>query len=72
MSNFTMTPEEEKALQEFANLVAGESAVVMSTLLDEIMFDAPDCDKKINITAKMVTEKLSAIVQDKDLSRYIL
>ena len=35
MSNFTMTPEEEKALQEFANVVAGESSVVMSTLLDK-------------------------------------
>ena len=35
MSNFTMTPEEEKALEEFANVVAGESAVVMSTLLDK-------------------------------------
>jgi len=35
MSNFTMSPEEEKALQEFANVVAGESAVVLSTLLDK-------------------------------------
>jgi ATP-dependent protease HslVU (ClpYQ) ATPase subunit len=44
----------------------------MTTLLDEIMFDAPDCDRKIKITKAMVTDKLSAIVQDKDLSRYIL
>jgi len=35
MSNFTMSPEEEKALEEFANVVAEESAVVMSTLLDK-------------------------------------
>jgi len=54
------------------NIGARRLHTVMSTLLDEIMFDAPDCDKKINITAKMVTEKLSAIVEDKDLSRYIL
>jgi len=44
----------------------------MATLLEEIMFTAPDCKKKINVTPKMVTERLSAIVQDKDLSRYIL
>jgi len=30
-----MSPEEEKALEEFANVVAEESAVVMSTLLDK-------------------------------------
>jgi len=42
MSNFTMSPEEEKALQEFAAIVAEESAVVMSTLLD----------KKIEIAGK--------------------
>ncbi len=35
MSNFTLAPEEQKALQEFAALVAEESAVVMSTLLDK-------------------------------------
>ena len=35
MSNFTISPEEEKALEEFANVVAEESAVVMSTLLDK-------------------------------------
>ncbi|MBW7997688.1 MAG: flagellar motor switch protein FliN [Candidatus Glassbacteria bacterium] len=35
MSNFTLTPEEQQALQEFAGLVAEESAVVMSTLLDK-------------------------------------
>ncbi len=35
MSNFTLAPEEQQALQEFASLVAEESAVVMSTLLDK-------------------------------------
>ena len=35
MSNFTMTPEEEKSLQEIANIVAEESGVVLSTLLDK-------------------------------------
>jgi len=35
MSNFSMTPDEEKALQEMAKIVADESAVVISTLLDK-------------------------------------
>ena len=35
MSNFTMTPEEDQALQQIAATVAEESAVVMSTLLDK-------------------------------------
>ena len=35
MSNFTLAPEEQQALNEFAGLIAEESAVVMSTLLDK-------------------------------------
>jgi ATP-dependent HslUV protease ATP-binding subunit HslU len=54
------------------NIGARRLHTVMTTLLDEIMFDAPDCDKKITVTPDMVNEKLSAIVKDKDLSRYIL
>jgi len=54
------------------NIGARRLHTVMTTLLDEIMFDAPHCDKKIEVTAKMVDEKLSDIVKDKDLSRYIL
>jgi flagellar motor switch protein FliN/FliY len=46
MSNFTMKPEEKKALGEFAGIVAEESAVVMSTLLD----------KKIDINVQSVSE----------------
>lgn len=73
----------EEAIKEIARIAAdvNETAenigarrlhTVMSTLFDEIMFDAPDCDKKIKITSETVTDKLSRIIQDKDLSRYIL
>ena len=54
------------------NIGARRLHTVMTTLLDEVMFDAPHCDKKIVVTKEMVDEKLSAIVKDKDLSRYIL
>jgi ATP-dependent HslUV protease ATP-binding subunit HslU len=45
----------------------------METLLDEISFNAPDMeDKDVVIDAQYVKEKLSDIVEDEDLSRYIL
>jgi ATP-dependent HslUV protease ATP-binding subunit HslU len=45
----------------------------METLLDEISFEAPDMkEKEIKIDAKYVQEKLDDIVEDEDLSRYIL
>ncbi len=54
------------------NIGARRLHTVMTTLLDDYMFDAPDCVKAVTITPEMVIEKLSKIVEDKDLSRYIL
>lgn len=54
------------------NIGARRLHTVMSTLLDDIMFMAPECDKRITISAEMVDERLSKIVRNKDLSRYIL
>jgi ATP-dependent HslUV protease ATP-binding subunit HslU len=45
----------------------------METLLDDVSFDAPDMvDKEVVIDAQYVREKLENIVEDEDLSRYIL
>ncbi len=46
----------------------------MTTLLEEVLFDAPDLyrGKTVSVTAAMVEEKLSGIVKNKDLSRYVL
>jgi ATP-dependent HslUV protease ATP-binding subunit HslU len=45
----------------------------MEKLLDEISFEAPDLKKKgATIDAHYVKEKLSNVVKDVDLSRYIL
>jgi ATP-dependent protease HslVU (ClpYQ) ATPase subunit len=47
----------------------------MSTLLEDIMFDLPDvCPESghIEITQEMVRERLADIIEDQDLSRYIL
>ncbi len=60
---------------EVENIGARRLHTVMSQLLNEFMFDVPDkigANAKISITADMVEEKLSGLVQNKDLSQYIL
>ncbi len=56
------------------NIGARRLHTILTTLLEEILYDAPDAvsDKKITIDDTMVNEKLSSIVTDRDLSRYIL
>lgn len=55
------------------NIGARRLYTIMETLLDEISFNAPDIsDKKVVIDADYVKEKLDDIVEDEDLSRYIL
>jgi len=55
------------------NIGARRLYTIMETLLDEISFDAPDMtEKEVVIDADYVRQKLSEIVEDEDLSRYIL
>ena len=55
------------------NIGARRLYTIMETLLDDISFDAPDMvDKEVVIDAQYVREKLENIVEDEDLSRYIL
>jgi ATP-dependent HslUV protease ATP-binding subunit HslU len=55
------------------NIGARRLHTVMTTLLEELMYQAPNIKtKKIRVTKKLVTERLKAIVEDEDLSRYIL
>jgi ATP-dependent HslUV protease ATP-binding subunit HslU len=55
------------------NIGARRLYTIMEKLLDDISFEAPDMQKKeIIIDAKYVEEKLDDIVEDEDLSRYIL
>ena len=55
------------------NIGARRLHTILEKLLDEISFDAPDLKKKnVTINAKYVNGKLSDIVKDQDLSRYIL
>jgi ATP-dependent HslUV protease ATP-binding subunit HslU len=55
------------------NIGARRLYTIMETLLDEISFNAPDmAGKKVVIDASYVKEKLDNIIEDEDLSRYIL
>jgi ATP-dependent HslUV protease ATP-binding subunit HslU len=55
------------------NIGARRLYTIMETLLDEISFDAPDMtEKEVIIDADYVRQKLAEIVEDEDLSRYIL
>ena len=59
--------------QRMENIGARRLHTVLERLLDEISFDAPDRrEKKIAVDAGYVRKKLVEIIQDQDLSRYIL
>jgi len=75
---------EESAIEEIAtmsskvnermeNIGARRLHTVMEKLLDEVSFEAPDLEtKKVIIDSKYVREKLKDILEDENLSRYIL
>ena len=59
--------------QSTENIGARRLHTVMSRLLDEVQFDAPDMDEKqVRITKQYVRDKLQGIIEDEDLSRYVL
>ena len=61
--------------EEVENIGARRLHTVMSQLLNDILFDVPDeipQNAKVSITSDLVKERLAGLVQDKDLSEYIL
>jgi ATP-dependent HslUV protease ATP-binding subunit HslU len=55
------------------NIGARRLHTVMTTQLEETLFDLPDvANKRIVVDAEVVREKLKAIVEDEDLRKYIL
>ena len=59
---------------EVENIGARRLHTILTTLLEEILFDVPDniSEKHLVVDAEMVNERLSSIVQNRDLSQYIL
>jgi ATP-dependent HslUV protease ATP-binding subunit HslU len=60
--------------EQVENIGARRLHTIMTTLLEEILFDVPDkiVSNKVEITREMVHERLSRIVKNRDLSKYIL
>jgi ATP-dependent HslUV protease ATP-binding subunit HslU len=60
--------------QRSENIGARRLHTVLTTLLDDVMFDLPDPDmeKRIVIDAQRVRDRLARIAADEDLRRYIL
>lgn len=61
--------------EEVENIGARRLHTVMSKLLNDILFDIPEeipANAKVVITKEMVGERLNGLVQDKDLSEFIL
>lgn len=61
--------------QEVENIGARRLHTVMSHLLNDFLFDVPDtitANSKIMVTKEMVQERLTSLVQNRDLSQYIL
>ena len=55
------------------NIGARRLHTVMSTLLEEFLYDLPDRGKEaITVNGALVRDRLKAIVEDEDLRRYIL
>jgi ATP-dependent HslUV protease ATP-binding subunit HslU len=60
--------------EQVENIGARRLHTIMTTLLEDILFEAPDtyAGKTIRITRERVTTALDHIVKNKDLSRYVL
>jgi ATP-dependent HslUV protease ATP-binding subunit HslU len=59
--------------QRSENIGARRLHTILERLLEDVSFDAPDLDEKqLRVDADYVSARLSDIVRDEDLSRYIL
>ncbi|MBN1637713.1 MAG: ATP-dependent protease ATPase subunit HslU [Ignavibacteriales bacterium] len=60
--------------EQVENIGARRLHTILTTVLEDILFDIPDkiTKSKIEITVDLVREKLDSIVKNRDLSKYIL
>jgi ATP-dependent HslUV protease ATP-binding subunit HslU len=62
-----------QANEQVENIGARRLHTVLETLLEELSFLAPEQKgRKVEITAAMVSDKLSSILESEDLSRFVL
>jgi ATP-dependent HslUV protease ATP-binding subunit HslU len=78
--DLTFTPDAVRRIAEIAfevnerteNIGARRLHTVVERLLENVLFDAPDCDLQMTVDAAYVNNSLGELVKDEDLSRYIL
>ena len=59
--------------ERMENIGARRLHTVMTTLLEDVLYELPDCGKEpVSVDAAMVRERLKAISEDEDLRKYIL
>jgi ATP-dependent HslUV protease ATP-binding subunit HslU len=76
----TFTPDAVRRIAEIAfevnerteNIGARRLHTVVERLLENVLFDAPDCESQMTVDAEYVNKTLGELVKDEDLSRYIL
>jgi ATP-dependent HslUV protease ATP-binding subunit HslU len=69
----TLAASAAEVNEKTENIGARRLHTIMSLLLEDLLFQLPDATtKKVVIDAEYVKEKLSGVIQDEDLSRYIL
>jgi ATP-dependent HslUV protease ATP-binding subunit HslU len=62
----------ERVNMESENIGARRLHTVLTTLLEDILFSPPVRKKSVTITAEMVEKSLDEIIENEDLSKYIL
>ena len=58
--------------EQTENIGARRLHTIVERLLEEVLFCAPDCNDDVIVDAKMVDDVLGDLIEDEDLSRYIL
>lgn len=60
--------------EEVENIGARRLHTILTTLLEDVLFDVPDAfrENELTVDKAMVLSKLSSVVQNRDLSQYIL
>ena len=54
------------------NIGARRLHTIVERLLEDVLYCAPDCTDDVTVDAKMVDDVLGDLIEDEDLSRYIL
>lgn len=58
--------------EQSENIGARRLHTIMECLLEEYLYQAPDCPENVRIDAQHVREKLSGVLEKQDIGRYIL